>query len=67
MTAKQVKFEDADGVIYGGILVNNDPDNAFIICGCCGSIYPMDEEGEEFKLIKVYDDWMNINEEITGE
>ena len=66
MTVKQVKCEDADGAIFGGILVNTG-DESFIICGCCGGVWPMDEEGEEFKLIKVYDDWMNISEEITGE
>lgn len=66
MEAKQVKFEDADGVICGGILVNTG-NESFVICGCCGSIFPMDEEGEEFKLIQTYDDWMSLNAEITGE
>lgn len=66
MEAKQVKFEDADGVTYGGILVNTG-NESFVICGCCGGIWPMDEEGEEFKLIQVYEDWMNISEEIAGE
>ena len=66
MKAKQVKFQDSEGTIFGGILVDTG-NESFIICGCCGGIFPMDEEGEEFKLIQVYEDWVSISEEIAGE
>lgn len=63
METKQVKFQDADGEIFGGILVDTGSES-FVICGCCGGVFWMDEEGTEWKLIETYDEWVNISEEI---
>jgi transcription elongation factor Elf1 len=66
---RQVKIKDSEGYILGGILVDDDPDNAFVICGCCGSIFPMDEEGHEdtFQILEIYPDWINISDAIRGD
>ena len=61
----QVMFDDTENeVIHGGIMLPNGD----IICGCCGGLIPKDEQDEEhgFRLIKVYDDWINLDDEITG-
>lgn len=59
MTTRQVKFKDPDGEILGGILVNDE----FIICGCCGGVFEM----EEVTILHRYPDWINISDEIKGE
>ena len=63
---KQVMFYDnANQVKHGGILM----DNGDIICGCCGGIIPADEiggEDDDHKILKVYDFWINLDEEICG-
>ena len=59
MTTQQVKFKDSEGQILGGILVNNE----FIICGCCGGVF----EVEEVTILERYKVWLNISDEIKGE
>lgn len=64
-TCKQVAFKDTENnTFHGGILLPNGD----ILCGCCGGIIPEDEQTEEygFRLLKVYDDWINLDDEITG-
>lgn len=60
MKAQQVKFhvigEDED---FGGILL----DDEYIICGCCGSIYKI----EEIDTLIKYNFWVDINNEIKGD
>ena len=64
---KQVLFYDkVNQVKHGGILM----DNGDIICGCCGGIIPADEIGgkdDDHKILKVYDFWVNLDEEICGD
>lgn len=62
---KQIKFKDCEGSIFGGIQL----DNGNVICGCCGSIYPLDEigklsDGSEIEIIKTYEDWVDFSQEI---
>lgn len=59
MKTKQVKFKDPEGDILGGIMV----DNKYIICGCCGGVF----EVEEVEILEVYKTWLNISDEIKGE
>lgn len=61
MLVKQVKFRiigDSDE-IFGGIMV----DNQYIICGCCGSVF----EVNDVIICQVYNSWLNISDEIIGE
>lgn len=64
---KQVMFYDkANDMVHGGLLT----DKGDIICGCCGGIIPADETGGEennYKIIKVYDFWVNLDEAICGD
>lgn len=60
MKTKQVKFQEANGEIFGGILV----DESYVICGCCGGIFLMDKEGKTWKLIETFEQWVNVSEEI---
>ena len=64
MTAKQCNFVDEDGTVCGGILCNSDGnDDKFIICGCCGGIV----DPKEVTIVKVYDNWVSLSEEIIGD
>lgn len=64
---KQVMFYDkANDMLHGGLLT----DEGNIICGCCGGIIPADEIGGEdndTEIIKTYDFWANLDEEICGD
>lgn len=65
MSFKQCKFDDLENkVTLGGIL--NEEEN-YIICGCCGGVIDLTEEPLNYEIIKVYDSWLNISEEIIGE
>lgn len=59
MKTQQIKFIDEEGSVLGGILI----DDEYIVCGCCGGIL----EVKEVEIIKYYNDWVNISEEIIGE
>lgn len=63
MYTYQVKFRvtDCKGV-YGGIYVK-DTNNEYVICGCCGHIFPMDE----IEIIEQYDNWVDLSNEIVGD
>lgn len=65
----QVKFWDIGGDHYiGGIAYRNE-----IICGCCGSIFDINEIYESAPdtlkedPIVVYDSWVDISNEICGD
>lgn len=61
MIAKQVDFYDNENQEYhSGILV----DNNYIICGCCGGVFEINELDAD--KISIYDDWTNIEETICG-
>lgn len=57
METKMVKFE-VDEETFGGILVNGE----YIICGCCGSVFEVDE----VTILKELS-WINISEDILGD
>lgn len=56
---KQVKFQDNDGTIFGGLLM----DNGYLICGECGSIL----EPDDFTILEEYDMWVDLSDTIIGE
>ena len=56
----QVIFMDNAGIIYSGIW-NQDRDE--VICGCCGAKI----ESGDFVLLHIYDEWLNITDEICGD
>ena len=65
----QVKFWDVDGDHYiGGIAYRNE-----VICGCCGGIFDISEIYEfapdtlEEDPIVVYDNWVDISQDICGD
>lgn len=65
---KQVKFIDLENnTVHGGILT----DDGDIICGCCGGIIEADEIGDDenctYRILKVYDVWVNLDEDICGD
>lgn len=64
---KQILFYDkANDMKHGGILT----DEGDIICGCCGGLIPRDEiggEDDDHIIIKVYKNWINLDEEICGD
>ena len=57
---KQVIFMDNEGSVQAGIW-NQDRDE--IICGCCGATI----ESGDFVLLRIYDEWLNITDEICGD
>lgn len=57
---KQVIFMDNERNVQAGIW-NQDRDE--IICGCCGATI----ESGDFVLLHIYDEWLNISDEIYGD
>ena len=57
---RQVIFMDNAGIIYSGIW-NQDRDE--VICGCCGATI----KSGNFVLLHIYDEWLNITDEICGD
>lgn len=56
----QVIFMDNEGTVQAGIW-NQDRDE--IICGCYGATI----ESGDFVLLHIYDEWLNITDEICGD
>lgn len=64
MIIQQVKFRPiGEEAWQGGIYLNYHLQDSYIICGCCGGLFEMDEI-EEYSL---YEDWVDISEEIIGD
>ena len=68
-TPVQVKFYTTDNEIRGGIAYHD-----FIICGCCGLIFPIQEivddakkDGIHFDDAIVEMEWVDIEDGILGE
>ena len=57
---RQVIFMDNKGIVYSGIW-NQERDE--IICGCCGGTI----KSGDFVLLHIYDEWLNITDEICGD
>lgn len=63
MTTKQVRFRGkGEDTYFGGILVE-DGEKSFVICGCCGAVFDMNDIEE----IQKYENWVDIGNEIIGE
>lgn len=65
MNTYQVKFKIVDekyDIAYGGIYVK-DTDNEYVICGCCGHVFFLDE----IEIIERYEDWIDLTNEIVGD
>ena len=65
---KQCKIYDKENdEVHGGIL----DDSGNIICGCCGGLIEASEIGDSddcsHRIIKVYNDWINLDIEICGD
>ena len=57
---KQIKFHEVgEDIEIGGILL----DDGNIVCGCCGSLF----EPEDVEIIREYEDWIDLSEEIKGD
>lgn len=63
MIAKQIKFRDDENAIHGGILVKENSNDGFVICGECGCIFDLDD----ITIITTYEYWVNLESEIIGE
>ena len=62
--AKQIMFRDNFSKnIHGGIQL----DNGDVICGCCGSLFEKCDLDDEMTILKVYDYWVDLTEEICGD
>lgn len=60
MTTKQVRFKTTDGPRqFGGVYVR-DGSREYVICGCCGGVFQMDE----IKEFEELDDWVNFSKFI---
>ena len=55
------KCEDTENEWTGGIGYGEE-----IICGCCGSTFPIDEIYEDNGDIYVFKNWVSIEGEIIG-
>ena len=66
MRLKQCKFYDVvTELTHGGILMENGD----VLCGHCGNIIHFDEftDPTQYKLLEVYDSWMDLTETIIGD
>lgn len=62
--AKQVMFMDLENEeTHGGILL----DNGDLICAECGGLFEADENGVTWKIKTVFEDWIDLDEEICGD
>lgn len=60
----QCKIYDIENDMYhGGILL----DNGDVICGCSGGLLEKDEHGIIWELVKEYDYWVDLTNEICGD
>lgn len=60
---KQIIFRDLElHETHAGILT----DERNVICGCCGGLFEAEEENKSWKVVKVYNTWINLEEEICG-
>lgn len=61
---RQIAFHDIENdTTSGGIMLQNGD----IICGCCGGILEASDEGITWNVVKFYDNWVNISDEIMGD
>lgn len=50
---------DGEMAVKGGIVYKDE-----FICGCCGEVFPF--KGKCIKKLFVYEDWVDVSDEITG-
>ena len=64
MIIRQCKFRPiGEQAWQGGIYLNNDLQTDYVICGCCGGWFEMNEIEE----IEIFEDWVNLSAEIIGD
>lgn len=56
---KQVLFAEIDCAVHHGLLL----ENGNVICLCCGGVV----EPEDYKIVKVYPDWLNLDFVVEDE
>lgn len=62
MITKQCIFSDGEDT-FGGIYCEGiDRKNSFVICGCCGGIYELDE----ITILEIFPNWVDLSQEIIG-
>lgn len=57
---RQVKFMIDDTFVYNGIMLENGD----IICAHCGEKITTEQQEYAFKILKVYDSWVDFSEYI---
>ena len=55
-------YVDPDKV-FGGIARYEHNHLIHVICGCCGNVLPPDD----VRIVRKFDDWLPISDEIIGE
>ena len=64
---RQVKFLDnSSGYPLYGLLVTLYGGEEYVSCGCCGSIYNLNDLDDNIEIIEIYDDWTNISDTIKS-
>lgn len=58
--------EGEEGRFYGGIGVyiedDDDEELVEVICGCCGSVFDLDD----IEVVEVYHNWIDLTDTIKG-
>lgn len=68
MLIRQCRFVDGESNVLGGLYVftngqSEDKENDYIICGCCGGVFRL----EDVESYSIYPNWVDISNEIIGE
>lgn len=65
MDTYQVKFRVAGTKgVYGGIYIDGGRDfDSYVICGCCGFIFNVNQ----VEIIEQYKNWIDLSKEIMGD
>lgn len=62
METKQCIFSDGEDT-FGGIYFKGvDRNHSYVICGCCGSIFELDE----ITILEIFPNWVDLSQEIMG-
>ena len=62
--SKQCKIYDMlNNTVSGGVLF----EDGSAMCMCCGGFLPVDERNDTWKVLKIYDYWVNLSQEVLGD
>lgn len=62
METKQCIFTDGESVLGGIYCKGVDRKNSYVICGCCGGIFELDE----ITILEIFPNWVDLSQEIMG-